>query len=67
MTAPHIRFETRASKPPVFHMTAPLIAAAKARSGLDVRLSLGADLRDTGWLAIHFCADSMYRYSTGVM
>jgi len=51
LTAPHIRFETRASKPPVFHMTAPLIAAAKARSGLDVRLSLGADLRDTGWLA----------------
>ena len=50
MIVPHIRFETRASKPPVFHMTEPLIAAAKARSGLDVRLSLGADLRDTGWL-----------------
>lgn len=47
----HIRFETRATKPPVFRMTEPLIAAAKARSGLaDVRVSLGQDLRELGWL-----------------
>jgi phosphoglycerate dehydrogenase-like enzyme len=51
VTAPHIRFETRATKPPVFRITEPLIAAAKARSGLDVRVSLGEDLRDIGRLA----------------
>jgi len=47
----HLRFETRASKPPVFRISEPLIAAAKARSGLDVRVSLGEDLRDTDCLA----------------
>lgn len=48
----YLRFETRASKPPVFQMTGPLIAAAKARSGLgELYTSLGEDLRDTGWLA----------------
>lgn len=47
----HIRFETRAAKPPVFHMTASGIAAGLARCGLaDVRISLGEDLRDLGWL-----------------
>ena len=30
----HLRFETRASKPPVFRCTEPLIASAKARSRL---------------------------------
>ena len=48
----YLRFETRASKPPVFQMTGPLIAAAKARSGLgELYTSLGEDLRDTGWFA----------------
>jgi phosphoglycerate dehydrogenase-like enzyme len=48
----HLRFETRASKPPVFRMTNPLIAAARARSGLtDLRVSLGEDLHDLTWLA----------------
>jgi phosphoglycerate dehydrogenase-like enzyme len=47
----HIRFETCAGKPPVFRMTEALIAAAKARSGLEVRTSLGEDLCDTAWLA----------------
>jgi len=47
----HLRFETRAGKPPVFRMTEALIAAAKARSGLEVRTSLGEDLCDTAWLA----------------
>lgn len=52
MTDLHLRFETRASKPAVFRMTGPLIAAAKARSGLgELHTSLGEDLRDTGWLA----------------
>jgi phosphoglycerate dehydrogenase-like enzyme len=47
----HIRFETRATKPPVFRMTAAG-AAAQARSGLEsLRWSLGEDLRDTAWLA----------------
>ena len=52
MTSPvHLRFETRASKPPVFRITGPLIAAAAARSGLaGARVSLGEDLRDLGWL-----------------
>ena len=30
----HLRFETCASKPPVFRCTEPLIASAKARTGL---------------------------------
>ena len=47
----HLHFETRASKPPVFRISEPLIAAAKARSGLDVRVSLGEDLRETDCLA----------------
>lgn len=48
----HIRFETRATKPPVFRMTAAGVAAAQARSGLEhLRWSLGEDLRDTLWLA----------------
>jgi phosphoglycerate dehydrogenase-like enzyme len=48
----HIRFETRHNKPPVFHMTAPDIAAALTRSGLTgVRTSLGEDLTALDWLA----------------
>jgi len=47
----HIRFETRPTKPPVFRMTEPLIAAAKARSGLaNIRTSLGEDLRNLNWI-----------------
>ena len=47
----HIRFETRPTKPPVFRMTEPLIAAAKARSGLaSTRVSLGEDLHDLDWI-----------------
>jgi phosphoglycerate dehydrogenase-like enzyme len=46
-----IRFETRATKPQVFRMTEPAIAAARTRSGLsDIRVSLGEDLSDLGWL-----------------
>jgi phosphoglycerate dehydrogenase-like enzyme len=48
----HLHFETRADKPPVFHFTEELIAAAQARGGLaDVRTSLGEGLRDLEWLA----------------
>jgi phosphoglycerate dehydrogenase-like enzyme len=47
----HLRFETRATKPLVFRITEPLIAAAQARSGLEGRVSLGEDLRDLCWLA----------------
>jgi phosphoglycerate dehydrogenase-like enzyme len=48
----HLRFETRANKPPVFRFTEPLIAAAQVRSELaGVRISLGEDLSDLGWLA----------------
>lgn len=48
----YLRFETRASKPPVFRMTAGGIAAAQANSGLDnLRWSLGEDLRERAWLA----------------
>jgi phosphoglycerate dehydrogenase-like enzyme len=48
----YIRFETRASKPPVFRMTAGGIAAAQAKSGSEnLRWRLGEDLRETGWLA----------------
>jgi hypothetical protein len=47
----HLRFETRASKPPVFRITEELIAAAKSRSEIaDIRVSLGEDLRDLSWL-----------------
>ena len=46
----HLRFETRATKPPVFRIIEPLIAAAKSRSGIEVRVSLGEDLRDLDWL-----------------
>jgi phosphoglycerate dehydrogenase-like enzyme len=47
----HLRFETRANKPPVFRITEELIAAAKSRSAIaDIRVSLGEDLRDLGWL-----------------
>jgi phosphoglycerate dehydrogenase-like enzyme len=47
-----LRFETRASKPPVFRMTEPMIAAAQARSGLaKLGVSLGEDLCDLVWLA----------------
>jgi phosphoglycerate dehydrogenase-like enzyme len=52
MTDLHIRFETRPDKPSVFLMPAPLIAAAKVRSGIaGVRTSLGEDLSDLSWLA----------------
>ena len=48
----HLRFETRADKPPVFRFTEELIAAALARSRLDgVRVSLGEGLREPGRLA----------------
>lgn len=47
----HLRFETRASKPPVFRFTEKLIASAKARSGLTgVSVSLGEDLHNLDWL-----------------
>jgi phosphoglycerate dehydrogenase-like enzyme len=47
-----LRFETRADKPAVFRFTEKLIADAHARSGVaGVRMSLGEDLRDLGWLA----------------
>lgn len=47
----HLRFETRANKPPVFRFTETLIAEAKARSGLaGIRVSLGEDLRGLSWL-----------------
>ncbi len=47
----HLRFETRASKPPVFRFSEKLIASAKARSGLTgVSVSLGEDLHDLDWL-----------------
>jgi len=47
-----LRFETRADKPAVFRFTERLIADAHARSGVaGVRMSLGEDLRDLGWLA----------------
>jgi phosphoglycerate dehydrogenase-like enzyme len=52
MSALHIHFETRPTKPPVFAMSAAPIAAALARSGLtDVRTTLGADLASLDWLA----------------
>jgi phosphoglycerate dehydrogenase-like enzyme len=48
----HIHFETRPNKPPVFRITAPLIAEAAARSGLaGLRTSLGEDLASLDWLA----------------
>jgi phosphoglycerate dehydrogenase-like enzyme len=47
----HLRFETRANKPPVFRFTGELIAAAKSRSEIaDIRVGLGEDLRDLSWL-----------------
>jgi phosphoglycerate dehydrogenase-like enzyme len=47
-----LRFETRGDKPAVFRFTEGLIADAHARSGVaGVRMSLGEDLRDLGWLA----------------
>lgn len=47
----HLRFETRANKPPVFRFTKKLIAAAQERSGIaNVHVSLGEDLRDLSWL-----------------
>jgi phosphoglycerate dehydrogenase-like enzyme len=47
----HLRFETRANKPPVFRFTEKLIAAAQERSGIaNVHVSLGEDLRDLSWL-----------------
>jgi phosphoglycerate dehydrogenase-like enzyme len=47
-----LRFETRADKPAVFRFTDALIAEAHARSGVaGVRMSLGEDRRDLGWLA----------------
>ena len=47
----HVHFETRPGKPPVFRFTAPLIAAALARSGLTgVTTSLGDDEAALGWL-----------------
>jgi phosphoglycerate dehydrogenase-like enzyme len=48
----HLRFETRPNKPSVFRFTQALIDAAQARSGLaDMRVSLGEDLRDLGWIS----------------
>ena len=48
---PHIHFETRATKPPVFKMTEAGIALAKSRSTVpEVRTSLGHDLKDLAWL-----------------
>jgi phosphoglycerate dehydrogenase-like enzyme len=48
----HIHFETGRNKPPVFRMTAPLIAEAATRSGLTgLRTSLGEDLATLDWLA----------------
>src|SRR3954469_17927355 len=47
-----VHFETKASKPPVFRMTADPIAAALGRSGLQgVRTTLGSDFASTGWIA----------------
>lgn len=46
----YLHFETRADKPPVFRFTEELIAAARERSALDTRVSLGEDLHDLGWL-----------------
>lgn len=47
----HLRFETRADKPPVFRFTQGPIAAAQERGGLaGLRVSLGEDLHDLGWL-----------------
>jgi len=47
-----IHFETRRDKPPVFRISAPLIAEAAARSRLaGLRTSLGADLESLDWLA----------------
>jgi phosphoglycerate dehydrogenase-like enzyme len=49
-SALHIHFETRAGKPSVFRITEPLIAAAKARSHIEITTTLGADLADLCWL-----------------
>jgi phosphoglycerate dehydrogenase-like enzyme len=49
----HIHFETRENKPAVFKLTPRLVAEAAARSGSpgSLRLSVGADLTDLGFLA----------------
>jgi phosphoglycerate dehydrogenase-like enzyme len=47
-----VHFETKATKPPVFRMTADPIAAALMRSRLaGVRTTLGSDFASTGWIA----------------
>ena len=51
-SAPHIHFETRASKPPVFRITAALVAEAAARSGLaGIATSVNDDPAARDWLA----------------
>jgi phosphoglycerate dehydrogenase-like enzyme len=45
-----IHFETRASKPRVFHLNEEVIEAAKRRHGLDIQTTLGSDLADMSWL-----------------
>jgi len=46
-----IHFETLSSRSPVFRMTEPLIADAKARSKLSPATSISEDLRDLSWLS----------------
>ena len=46
-----LHFETRASKPKVFHLTEDLVAAAEQRCECDVATTLGTDLADLSRLA----------------
>lgn len=50
-TVPHIHFETRASKPRVFRITADLINDAQTRNNIEMSTSLGEEWHDLSGLA----------------